>query len=165
MSEWCWAVDPHVSHLAFAFAELGGQERVHVERLIVDSGTRGGQRLGWLDRQVRIFANMTAANYPPACVWVEQPSGRWRNLTLIYAVGVVQAAMFETLACPVWTIPPSTWKQRTVGRGNATKEQVQAWVAARAPGLGSPDEHLCDAFAMACAGRAMLDSREWGAAA
>lgn len=160
--EYVWAVDPAVSHLAFAFAPTDGGPII-VESLRTDSEARDGQRLGWLDRQTRIYARQAAGRYPPACVWVEQPSGKHRNLPLTYATGVVQAALFEALAVPVWTIPSSTWKQRTVGVGNASKAQVAAWVVAQGADVNGQDE--ADAYAIAAAGRAMLLARSWEAAA
>src|SRR5947209_2101060 len=114
MPECVWGVDPAVSRLAVAFAPVDGGQ-VRAVTLRTDSEAREGQRLGWLDRQIRIVARQWASEFPPACVWVEQPSGRFRNLALVYATGVIQAALFETLACPVWTVPSSTWKQRSVG--------------------------------------------------
>lgn len=160
--EYVWAVDPAVSRLAFAFAPLPGG-LIELETLLVDSEAREGQRLGWLDRQVRIYARQAAGRFPPACVWVEQPSGRHRNLPLTYATGVVMAALFEALACPVWSIPSAAWKKRTVGAGNATKAQVAAWVAERGGAAGSQDE--ADGYAMAAAGRAMVSTGSWEAGA
>jgi Holliday junction resolvasome RuvABC endonuclease subunit len=156
-----WGVDPAISRLAFAFADLGS-EVIEVETLITASKATEGERLGLFDRQVRIFARQLAGSYPPACVWVEQPSGRFRNLTLVYACGVAQAALFETLGCPVWTIPSSTWKQRTVGSGNASKAEVMAW-AERHATIDGQDE--ADAVAIARAGRAMLRAGQWNVSA
>jgi Holliday junction resolvasome RuvABC endonuclease subunit len=89
------------------------------------------------------------------------PAGRFRSPQLSYAVGVVQAALFETLAVPVWTIPSGAWKKRTIGVGNATKPQVRAWVDRLGVAVRSQDE--ADAVANACAGRAMLLTRSWEA--
>lgn len=161
MVEHVWGVDVAVSRLAFGFARLPDGP-IAVETLHTASDAREGQRLGWLDRQLRIYAVQCAARFPPAAVWVEQPSGRFRNLALVYATGVVQAALFEALGCPVWTIPSATWKQRTVGAGNATKAQVAAWVAGRGAGVDGQDE--ADAYAIAAAGRAMVASSSWEAA-
>lgn len=149
------------SALSFAFAHTGS-DHVDVETLITRTTEREGARLGLLDRQLRIYAREVAGRFPPACVWVEQPSGRFIKPQLYYVVGVLQAALFESLACPVWTVPSGTWKQRTVGRGNATKEQVAAWVRSQRHGFDSQDE--ADAIGIACAGRAMLLSRSWEAA-
>lgn len=163
MSEFVWAVDPAVSRLAFAFADVASPA-VDVETLITRCDAREGERLGLMDRQVRIYARQAAGRYPPACVWVEQASGRFPNPQLAYSVGVVQAAIFEALGgIPVWTMPSGTWKRRTVGRGNATKPQVRAWVQALGVAARSQDE--ADAVAIACAGRAMLLGRSWEAAA
>jgi Holliday junction resolvasome RuvABC endonuclease subunit len=157
-----WAVDPGLSRLAVAFAAAAG-ETIAVETLITRTTEREGARLGLLDRQLRIAARQWAVRWPPACVWVEQPSGRFTNVQLVYAVGVVQAALFEALAVPVWTIASSAWKRRTVGAGNATKPQVRAWVDRLRIGVRDQDE--ADAVAIACAGRAMLVAGTWDAAA
>lgn len=162
MTGYVWAIDPAMSRLAFAFADLDSQA-VEVETLVTRTVERQGARLGLLDRQVRIYARQAAGRYPPAECWVEQPSGRFRSPQLAYAVGVLQAALFETLACPVWTIPSSTWKLRTIGQGNATKPQVRAWVDRLGIEVRSQDE--ADAVAIACAGRAMLRAGSWDAVA
>jgi Holliday junction resolvasome RuvABC endonuclease subunit len=160
--EHVWGVDVAVSHLAFAFAPLPDGP-VDVASLNTLTDTREGQRLGLLDRQVRIYAQQVAGEYPAACVWVEQPTGRFPSPQLMYAAGVVQAALFETLACPVWTVPVSTWKQRTVGKGNATKTDVFLWASRRQPTVETQDE--ADAYCIAAAGRAMVNTRSWEAAA
>jgi Holliday junction resolvasome RuvABC endonuclease subunit len=162
VSEFVWAVDPGLSRLAFAFAAVE-DEAVEVETLITRTVEREGARFGLLDRQLRIYARQAAGRYPPACVWVEQPSGRFSNLQLSYAVGVIQAALFEALACPVWTVPPSAWKKRSVGVGNASKLQIASWV--RASGIEVEGQDEADAVAIACAGRAMLLARSWEAVA
>lgn len=160
--EFVWGVDPQVGVVAFAFADVSNKD-VEVETLVTDSEAREGQRFGWLDRQVRIYAKQVARVYPPACVWVEQPSGPFDNLQLKYAVGVIQAALYESLGCPVWTIPSSKWKQRSVGRGNATKPDVMGWVHRLDPDIAS--QHEADAFCIAWAGRSMLNTRKWDEAA
>lgn len=156
--EFVWGIDPQVREIAFAFADTSNRD-VEVETLFVDTDEREGKRLGWLDRQLRIYAGQAARRFPPAVVWVEQPSGRYDNLQLKYAVGVIQAALFETLACPVWTIPVAKWKQRSVGRGNANKQTVAGWVHRLDPDVAS--QHEADAFCIAWAGRSLLLSRSW----
>ena len=157
-SEFVWGIDPALSRLAFAFAALDS-DAITVETLITRCEEREGARLGLLLRQLHIYARQAAGRFPPAVCWVEQPSGRFRNLQLTYATGVVQAALFEALACPVWSIASSAWKRRTVGVGNATKEQVAAWVDALGVDVDGQDE--ADAVAIAVAGRAMLVNRQW----
>lgn len=159
--EWVWAVDVAMGHQAFAFAPLDNAP-IEIESILTASDAREGERLGLLDRQVRIFAQQLAPRYPPACVWVEQPSGKFIKPQLYYAVGVIQAALFETLGCPVWTMPSGTWKKRTVGAGNASKAHVAAWVAERAT---VRDQDEADAYAIAAAGRAMFSTGLWSATA
>jgi Holliday junction resolvasome RuvABC endonuclease subunit len=161
--EYVWGVDPAVSRQAFAFAPVYGGP-VEVRTLRTDSEAREGQRLGWLDRQLRTAARQWAGEYSPACVWVEQPSGRFTNLPLVYATGVVLAGLFESLdGVPVWTIPSGAWKKRSVGVGNATKEQVASFVEKQRIGFDGQDE--ADAICIAMAGRAMFKSGRWEAAA
>jgi len=158
-ASYVWGVDMAVSRLAFACAERGRQH-VEVQTLITANDATEGERLGLLDRQTRIFAKQLAAEYPPHVAWVEQPSGRHRNLQLAYATGVVQAALFEVLGVPVWTLPSSTWKEKTVGAGNATKPQVAAWAQTIAPFDGQDE---ADAIGIAVAGRAMVEAGRWDA--
>ena len=157
-----WGVDIALSRLAFACADVDS-ERVDVETLLTRTDATEGERMGLLDRQVRIYARQLADRYPPEVVWVEQPSGRHRALQLTYATGVVQAAVFETLHCPVFTVPSSAWKRRTVGQGNATKAQVRAWVDALGADVRNQDE--ADAVCISLAGRAMVRAGSWEAAA
>jgi Holliday junction resolvasome RuvABC endonuclease subunit len=161
--EHVWGVDPALSRLAFAFAAVESGD-VQVETLITRTEERDGARPGLLDRQVRIYARQAAGRYPPACVWVEQPSGRFRNLPLAYCVGTLCAALYEALAVPVWTIPSGAWKRRTVGVGNASKLQIRAWVDAL-PGVSVDGQNEADAVAIAVAGRAMFRAGSWEAAA
>ena len=86
-SEFVWGVDPALSRLAFAFADVDS-DKVEVETLLTRTDAREGERLGLLDRQIRIYARQVADRYPPAAVFVEQPSGRFRAPQLVYCVGV-----------------------------------------------------------------------------
>ena len=157
MTEQVWAVDSSLSQLAVAFADVDSPAVV-VKTLITRTTEREGARLGLLDRQLRIAARQWADEFPPACCWVEMPAGRFPNPQLAYAVGVVQAALFETLAVPVWTLGPSVWKRRTVGAGNATKPQVRAWVDRLGVDVRNQDE--ADAVAIASpAGRCCSSAR------
>lgn len=159
--QWIWGIDPAIAHVSFAFAAIA-DESIVVESLITQTDATEGERLGLLDRQIRIYARQIAGTYPPDVVWVEQPSGSFENQQLAYAVGVIQAAVFETLRCPVWTIPSGKWKKRALGYGNASKEQVAAWVADHLRiDVSSQDE--ADAAAIAHAGRIIYETREWAA--
>lgn len=162
MSEHVWGVDVAVSRLAFAFADLDS-ENVQVRTLLTRTTETEGARLGLLDRQLRIYGGQLADSFPPACVWVEQPSGRYPSPQLSYVAGVIQAALFETLGCPVWTVPSGKWKKQTLGHGNASKEQVMAWVLGR--GFAPDGQDEADAICVAVAGRKMFRARRWDVAA
>jgi Holliday junction resolvasome RuvABC endonuclease subunit len=160
MASFVWGIDPAISRVAFAFADLDS-EAIIAETLITANDATEGERLGLLDRQVRIYARQRAAEFPPAVVWIEQPSGRFRNLRLAYAVGTIQSALYEALGgVPVWTMTSGHWKLRSVGVGNATKVQVMAW-AERVATVDSQDE--ADAVGIAWAGRAMVATGRWAA--
>lgn len=162
--EHVWGVDVALSRLAFACVALDSGA-VSARTLFTGSGATEGERLGLLDRQARVFARQLAGDSPPAVVWVEQPSGRHRALQLTYCTGVVQAALFEAVGVPVWTIPSSAWKRRALGpgRGNATKAQVRAYVDALGIVVDGQDE--ADAVCIALAGAAMVSEGCWEAAA
>lgn len=151
MTDYVWGVDVAVSKLAFGFAALGWTT-VESEPLHFDRELRGGRRLGLMDRKLRMWARNTATTFPPVAVFVEQPSGRFRNLELAYAAGVVQAALFEALGVEVLTITSGEWKRAAVGNGKASKPQVGAWVRRRVDG-DVFDEDQCDAVGIAFAGR------------
>lgn len=158
MSRWCWAVDPAVARVAFAAADLD-HDAMAAWTVTHKTDARDGERLGNLAEIVRTHATDRAEAWPPYVVFVEQPSGTFRNLPLAYATGVIQASLFEALRVPVWTIPSSKWKKTALGRGNASKEQVAAWVTAQGWGFASQDE--ADACAMAHAGRLMMQQSRW----
>jgi Holliday junction resolvasome RuvABC endonuclease subunit len=162
VAEYVWGVDSAVSKVAFGFASMEWTT-VEVEALHVDTDAREGERLGLLDRQVRIYAEQVMNTFPPVCVWIEQASGRYVNQPLIQAIGVISAALYETLRCPVWSMPSGKWKKQALGVGNATKPQIGAWVRRHDPDVF--DQDLCDAYAIAYAGRAILKSGQWEAAA
>lgn len=158
---WIWGVDVAVSHLSVGFADMDS-DRVRVRSLLTGNDTRQGERLGLLDRQLRIWGQQLAGEFQPHVIFVEQPVGKFTHPTLLYACGVVQAALFESLGVPVWTIPSGRWKKATVGPGNATKPQVAAYAAAQGWTFDSQDE--ADAQCTAVAGRRML-AADWDVAA
>lgn len=162
MSTWVWGVDPALHSVAFAFAPVDGGKTI-VETLDVKTGLREGERLAHIWCRVVQFAGEHRHEFLPDVVWVEQPTGTYPNPGLMYATGVIQAALQAVLGVPVWTIPTGTWKKNTLGYGNASKEQVAAWVQAQGGDFSSQDE--ADAFCIAAAGRAMFLQGEWEAAA
>lgn len=62
----------------------------------------------------------------------------------------------QTLKIPYTELVPSTWKKETVGKGNAKKQEVAAWVKKL---YGKINQHECDALCMALAWK-VIDDRE-----
>jgi Holliday junction resolvasome RuvABC endonuclease subunit len=153
--EYVWGVDTRVGRLAFGMADLAS-ERVHVISREMNITAREGERLAIIERHARDIARQLLRDYPPAAVFVEQPAGRTVSPVLWYAVGVVQAALFDVAASPVWSLPPSKWKLVSHGKGNVGKAVVAAWAAERGVEFTNQDE--ADAASIAHAGRAVLRS-------
>jgi Holliday junction resolvasome RuvABC endonuclease subunit len=125
MTEYVWGVDVATGHLDFAFVGVDHDD-VETETLMTNTDALAGegQRWGWLDRQVRIYVAQVQRRYPPACIFVERPTGA-RNKTpyeLIQASGVTLAALYEGLGgVPVFEMAVSSWKKAIIGNGNASK--------------------------------------------
>ena len=73
------------------------------------------------------------------------------------------AALSEALSVPVWTVPSGKWKKQALANGRATKAQIQAWVRSQRIEFDGQDE--ADAICIAWAGRGMVQSGRWEAAA
>lgn len=94
------------------------------------AAVEGPARLSEIYRETHRFVTSVATCCPwPGIVLVEQPSGGKQkvNLPLIYAVGVMQAAVYDALfsvmgSAPVMeTCTSSWWKARACGRGDIYK--------------------------------------------
>ena len=156
--EYCWGVDPSTKRVAIAAAG----SRPTVRTIEVPSTLRTGARLDWILGATYGLARELAEQCPPLYVWIEQPAafGRQPEPELYYAVGVVQAAIYSALR-DIWphpvevrTIPIGTWKKNSVGKGNATKEDVLWWSIDH--GYTGTSEDEADAWAIAHAGRVLL---------
>lgn len=166
---WVWGVDVSTKRLAIGCD--GPDVSVHLREF--DPRLKTGARLCEIYRWTRNFAAELAKDRPPLFVWVEQPAsyGRIVEPQLMYAVGVVQAALYDALeqrnAFPteVRTVAVAEWKKASVGHGNADKAQVLEWAKAD----GFETDHVCrvkkcthsahdraDAWAIARAGSALL---------
>lgn len=138
-----WGVNPGPTSVVFAVAHAGQDGLITIETLTTASTARHGQRLGWLDRQLRIYARQLAGSAPPVAVWVNAPDACRLDLSLAFTVGVTQAALSEALAeVPVGAVPPATWRS---GR---------TWGARAERALGGQQE--ADAFCVAATARAVL---------
>lgn len=88
----------------------------------------------------------------PFSVWVEQPAGFARNITLVGAYSQVLVALRLAFAkrppfpVPIYSVTPSQWKKAVVGHGDASKLQVAAW--AEEHGIVG-DQDAIDAYCVA----------------
>ena len=108
-------------------------------------------RTRWLDEGVLMAA-------------IEQPFSRSFKSTaaLLRVQGAVIACLPREM--PLVPLPAVQWKQETVGRSNADKDAVRAWVLERWPDAPSSYD-ACDAYAIAWAVRKLCEAGEVIAAA
>jgi hypothetical protein len=167
-SAW-WGVDP--STLRLAVAGVAAQDDGVLRRWVRCTSfapLEGAQRLSALYTDARRHVEDLAACNPwPGLVMVEQPSGSKQsvNLPLIYAVGVIQMALYDGLlqvtGSPVRieSCTSSWWKKRACGRGDIFKPKkdnplpygVLTW--ARANGYDGSSWDCADAWGVAEAAR------------
>lgn len=172
---WVWGVDVSTKRIAISCHGADQVARMHD----YPKDLLTGARLGAIYAETRELAAELAADRPPLFVWVEQPAsyGRQVEPALMYAVGVVQAALYAELeqrsAHPteVRTIPVANWKKVAVGFGNAKKHQVLVWAkkhgfrsehvcSDRLKWCGHKDHDAADAWAIATAGARLLSQPE-----
>lgn len=115
-----FGVDPSTLRVAIATVSPEGARGVSTRSF---PARTGGRRLAVIHYETRALARLLVdAVGEPGVIVVEQPSGRTPNLQLVYAVGVIMAAVAE--AAPravVETVPSSTWKRVACGKGNLYK--------------------------------------------
>lgn len=93
--------------------------------------------------------------YFPSCIVVEQPSGKFRNLKLNYAAGVVIETLCEHWGPYLVELPPATWKKHAIGKGNANKADHME--KAQELGYTGDIEDEADAVCIALAAREITD--------
>jgi hypothetical protein len=124
-----WGVDPSSQRIALAgVLRVPDGSLARWVRSVPFVAGEGGQRLSGVYAETRRFVEACAVAAPwPGVVWVEQPSGRMTIHALEYAVGVIQAAVFDALEAVtgslvrVETVPSASWKLAACGRGNLYK--------------------------------------------
>jgi hypothetical protein len=165
-SAW-WGVDPSTTRVSVAYVWREGARGV---RTVPFARVEGPARLSEIYAQTRfIAADLVTTRFgafpTPGLVLVEQPSGKMENPNLSYAVGVIQAALYDGLysalgrAAQIETCTSSWWKKRACGRGNLYKPKrgdpepygVLTW--ARQNGYAGASWDEADAFGIAEAAR------------
>ena len=128
-----WGVDPSTARVAVAYSEiLDGEVRRGVATLPFAPG-EGPTRLSHIYDETRAFVMSLMPAFPkPGVVLVEQPSGKFDNPSLSYAVGCIQAAVVsalrESFGRPphVETTVAQHWKKISCGRGDIYKPTRKA---------------------------------------
>lgn len=116
-----WGVDPSTLRVSIATVSAEGCRGVSTRSF---ARRRGAERLADIFRETRLLAcELIGAGVCPGVVVVEQPSGKVQNLELVYAVGVIQAAL-AAACCPgthFEMVASSRWKAVACGKGNIYK--------------------------------------------
>jgi hypothetical protein len=139
-SAW-WGVDPSTVRLSVAYVTPEGARGV---RTVPFARADGPARLSEIYAQTRRFAAVSLGpryfpttpssddGFPwPGLVLVEQPSGKMENPNLSYAVGVIQAALYDGLysalgrAVRIETCTSGHWKKVACGMGNIYKPKLK----------------------------------------
>jgi hypothetical protein len=128
-----WGVDGSTVRLSVAYVTPEGARGV---RTVPFARADGPARLSEIYRETRLFAlhrddaQMRGDLPVPGLVLVEQPSGTMENPNLSYAVGVIQAALYDGLysalgrAVRIETCTSGHWKKVACGRGNLYKPKT-----------------------------------------
>jgi Holliday junction resolvasome RuvABC endonuclease subunit len=156
VSQHVWGVDVGEAKVAIAMVADDGTA---TSRVVEIADKRDPRRFALLERHLRTFYVECAQRSDPLAVFVEQPTGRFPNPWLTGAWAIACAAASELdgrypYMVPLFTVGVTAWKRLTVGRGNAKKGEVTAWV--RAEGFAGATQDECDAYAIARAGQAMI---------
>lgn len=145
-----WGVDLGVRSLyAFGIEEHGSPFAAKVEVPKMD--TRQSELKGLLHEFKEIFEK-------DDIVFVEEPPlAGSRNIRVFAALH--QAYTTALLSAPTaYPVEVSTWKKETVGKGNATKDDVSEWLQRVHPDYAAlcGDQNHTDASCIAIYGRAVL---------
>lgn len=118
-----WGVDSSTSRVAIAcLSERGKHAQLASFAKLPDPA-----RQSVIYAETRALAKALAIAYPPGMVLIEQPSGTFQNLEIVYSVGSIMAGVYDGIldACGTpaqfLVTTSSWWKKRAVGRGDIYK--------------------------------------------
>lgn len=146
-----WGIDPASKKIAL-FTE-DGPGNVGYDLLQVKKTTRNDELLS-LRRQLMF----TLSRDRDPIIYCEEPvlaGARNIRSTILIAETV---GMILALNARVHLVPVSSWKKSTVGKGNATKDEVADWLKKEHPRYASycrEDQDLIDAAAIFIYGRSV----------
>lgn len=90
----------------------------------------------------------------------EPPLAGSRNIRTALQLSQLMGAVMACAPGHTYEVPVSSWKKATVGRGNASKEEVAKWLSQEHPQYYqrcSGDQNLVDATCIALYGQGRLD--------
>lgn len=142
-----WGVDPASKKIAM-FSDDG---RVHAHLLLVKPSTRNLELIA-LRNQMELILKCD----PNPVIYCEEPvvAGA-RNLRSTILIAET-AGMILGMRARTVLVPVSSWKKSTVGKGNATKDEVAQWLREEHPGYASHchgNQDLTDAAALCIYGQ------------
>lgn len=121
---------------------------------------KGAARLAEAHKRTATFTREFVGRRQIVAAFVERPGGRvhpslWQMLGV--TLSAISGSLADRYAHPVsvWLIPVSQWKELSVGKGSATKEDIVRWCASESLAASNQDEY--DALGIARAGQAMLE--------
>lgn len=161
-AEYVWGVDPSTKRVAIGAAD---RERVHEVTLCeFDRKLKSAPRMADIYARTHGAALRFARRFPPIYVWVEQPMafGRPVEPQLMYAVGVIQLALFVALRDlyphPV-TVEPiqiAEWRKLAFGEGKGNVKKARYLDLMRPLGYEGDDLDECAAWGIARGGSLLV---------
>jgi Holliday junction resolvasome RuvABC endonuclease subunit len=148
-----WGLD--CSTKCIALCVYDGDRFEHWPTIRFQPVHKGAQRLAHAHALLTPWLFDASHWTPPDAVFVEQPAGKFPKPTLEHMVGVVLMTVAEVTTAPVLTLPVPQWKHMSIGKGNASKEQLMEWARERGYEGDSQDE--ADALGIAVAGHHILE--------
>lgn len=102
-------------------------------------------------------------SWSPLAVYIEEPlvagaRNLQSSLKIARSVGVFMGACVAAGITHTYLIPVATWKAKVVGHGNASKDDVRAWLAGHKPEIAEicgDDQDLRDAACIALYGQGL----------
>lgn len=146
-----WGCDPASKKIAM-FTE-DGPGNIHSELITVKKSNRNDELM-----ELRRQLMFTLSRDPNPTIYCEEPvvaGARNIRSTILVAETV---GMILALNAHVRVVPVSSWKKATVGKGNATKDEVTEWLRREHPDYASnchESQDLTDAAAIFIYGRGL----------
>ncbi len=151
-------IDPDTRSYTLCFMREGWYDFLRIEV----KGRRADDRLPKLYQAAKQeFKDFQFEETPPAWVYVEGPivgPNMAASLVQARSIGLVEAALMNVDA-RYSLVSNAIWKKETIGKGNATKEQIKAWALAHGVEDGLKQDFY-DAYCIAVWGLRAFGGKE-----